>query len=332
MFALLDCRLRERNRRFWKWGLPAGWVAAVAVLVSCVGLRTADGGEAARPVQLPQPVDVTGNDLKTADNVLLKATFFPGSKGKDSVPVILLHSWKGSRKEYVTLAMALWQAGHAVLVPDLRGHGQSTEQVGNPAPLSATRLNKNDFALMAEFDMETLKSFLAKKNNAGELNLEKLCLVGAEMGASVAMNWALRDWSWPQYPGIKQGQHVKAVVLLSPQRNFKGLGMEEAIRNPLLNRFLSIYIMVGSEDSKALSQADAIYASLSRFHPEPEEGHEQDKSLFFKGFDTKAQGTKLFTIRNLGVEQRIVKFVELRLLNKDYPWAETGKKPGEKGK
>jgi len=333
MFVLLECPSQESKRRSWRRILPGCLAGAVAVLAFCVAQPAADGGEAARPVQLPQPVDITGSDLKTADGVLLKATFFPGSKGKDSVPVILLHSSKGSRKEYVTLAMALWQAGHAVLVPDLRGHGQSTEQVGNPAPLSASRLTKNDFATMVEFDMEALKSFLAKKNNAGELNLEKLCLVGAEMGASVAMNWTLRDWSWPQYPGIKQGQHVKAVVLLSPQRNFKGLGMEEAIRNPLLNQFVSIYIMVGNEDPKALSQAEGIYASFSRFRPEPEEGREEkQKSLFFKGFDTKSQGTKLFALRNLGVEQRIVKFIELRLVNKDYPWAETGKKPGGKSK
>jgi len=315
-------------------------VAAV-VLASCTAQQTASGGERAAPAakrrssdeELPQPVDITGSELTTRDGVALKATFFPGSKGKDSVPVILLHSWKGSRKEYVTLAMALWQAGHAVLVPDLRGHGQSIEQAGSPNPLSATRFGKNDFAMMVEYDMETLKSFLVKKNNAGELNLEKLCLVGAEMGATVAMNWALLDWSWPQYPGIKQGQHVKALVLLSPERNFKGLGMQEAVKNPLMNQYVSIYIMVGNEDPKLFSQAEGIHSSLIRLHPEPVEGQEKrDKTLFFKGFDTKAQGTKLFSVRGLGIEQRILAFIDLRLVNKDYPWAETGKKPGAASK
>jgi len=313
-------------------GRPLGCLVAATVLgLLWTAQQTASGGEGASArrrseEELSQPVDIAGNELKTADGVLLRASFFPGSKGKESVPVILLHSWKGKRAEYRTLAMALWQAGHAVLVPDLRGHGESTEQMGNPVPLSAARLGKNDFANMVTFDMETLKSFLIKKNNAEELNLEKLCLVGAEMGATVAMNWALLDWSWPQYPGVKQGQHVKAVVMLSPERNFRGIGMQDALKNPLLNQFVSIYIMAGNEDSKLFSQAEGIHASLAKLHPEPAEDQEaRDKTLFFKGFDTKVQGTRLFSLP-LGVEQRIVKFIELRLVNKDYPWKRTGKK------
>ena len=120
---------------------------------------------------------------------------------------------------------------------------------------------------------------------------------------------------------------------LSPERNFKGVGMQDALRNPLMNQYVSIYVMVGNEDSKLLSQAEGIHASLARLHPEPGDGQEEkEKTLFFKGFDTKAQGSKLFSVRSLGVEQRIAKFIELRLVNKDYPWAETGKKRGAASK
>ena len=36
----------------------------------------------------------------------------------------MLHGWKGNRTEYADLASFLQtQHGHAVLVPDLRGHG-----------------------------------------------------------------------------------------------------------------------------------------------------------------------------------------------------------------
>ncbi len=289
--------------------------------------QDADRAARAGTRELPDPFDIPGNELVTQDGVALKATFYPGSKGKESVPVILLHSWKGSRKEYVTLAPVLWQAGHAVLVPDLRGHGQSAVQ--NGVELSAARIGPADIERMIEFDMEKLKSFLVKKNNAGELNIEKLCVIGAEMGATVALNWALLDWSWPQFPGVKQGQHVKALVLLSPERNFKGVGIEGALKNPLLNQFVSIYILLGNGDPKVSKSVELIHSTLARLHREPAEGQEEkDKTLFFKGFDTKVQGTKLFALRGLNVEQRIEKFIQLRLANKDYPWAETGKKPG----
>jgi len=314
--------------------LSAATLLAWAVVADAAE-RDADKGAARKRTtdELPQPVDVGGNELVTQDGVALKATFFPGSKGKESVPIILLHSWKGSRKEYIPLAPVLWQAGHAVLVPDLRGHGQSTSAGGGAIELSASKFGPGDFEQMVQFDMETLKSFLIKKNNAGELNIEKLCVIGAEMGASVALKWALLDWSWPQYPGIKQGQHVKALVLLSPERRFKGMNIEDALKNPLMNRFVSIFILFGNEEPKVLSQVKLMHSSLARLHPEPEEEQaERDKTLFLKALDTKAQGTRLFDPGlSLNVEQFIARFIQLRLVSKDYPWAETGKKASKSG-
>jgi len=218
-----------------------------------------------------------------------------------------------------------------VLVPDLRGHGRSKLQYlgGTARELDAAKLAPADFGAMVTQDMETLKSFLLKKNNAGELNLEKLCIVGAEMGASIALNWALTDWSWPQYPGFKQGQYVKGLVLLSPQRNLRGLTINAPLNSPLLNRGVSMMILVGNEDAELLSQAQRIHTMLARFHPVPAEGEEAKyQTLFFKGLDTKAQGAKLLGVRGLDVEGRIKKFIEIRLVNQDYPWMESGKKPG----
>ena len=283
----------------------------------------------------PKAVDIAGNDLLTPDGVALKATFFPGSKGKNSVPVILLHSWKGDRREYVTLALQLWQAGHAVLVPDLRGHGQSRLQYteSGSRELDAAKFLPADFALMATSDMETLKRFLLKKNNAGELNIEKLCVIGGEMGASVALNWALLDWSWPIYPGLKQGQYVKALVLLSPQRNFRGLNISGPLNSKLLNAGVSIMLLVGNEDPKQLAEVQRMHATLERLHAQPTPGQEEtEQTLFFKGLDTKVQGTKLLGVQGLNVGLRIKKFIDLRLVKQDYPWMESGKKPSSASK
>ncbi len=184
---------------------------------------------AKRGEKLPGPQEISGSQLQTRDGVSLSATFFPGpeGKGKESVPVLLLHNWKSSRKEFAVLAPELQKKGCAVLVPDLRGHGASKTQIvvgrGRPREekLDAAKFRANDYTNMAKYDMGALRSFLVKRNNAGELNLNKLVIVGSEMGAAVAMVWAAYDWTIPNYEhaGIKQGQDVKALVLISPKRS-----------------------------------------------------------------------------------------------------------------
>ena len=283
---------------------------------------------AARPApasareKIPAPVELGGNDLLTKDGVILKATFYPSTKGKDAVPLILLHMWKGDRREYNTLAPALQRLGHAVLVPDLRGHGESTQrQYGNTMQtLDAAKFNASDFAAMVRYDMETLKSFLMKKNNEGELNIEKLGIVGAEMGASVALDWSRLDWSWPLLGGQKQGQDVKALVLLSPEFSFKGLSAKAAMSHPAIRSQLSALIVVGARNSRATADANRLYTMLERYHPEPPpEEAAAKKDLFFGKFDTELQGTKMLDQR-LNVEQWIANFIKMRLADQTLLW------------
>jgi pimeloyl-ACP methyl ester carboxylesterase len=269
--------------------------------------------------KIPAPVELGGNDLVTKDGVVLKATFYPSNKGKDAVPIILLHMWKGDRREYSALAAELQKLGHAVLIPDLRGHGESTQrQFGTTVDtLDASRFTRNDFARMVQYDMETLKSFLMKKNNEGELNIEKLTIVGAEMGASVAMDWARLDWSWPLLAGKKQGQDVKALVLLSPEFSFRGLDIKGAMSHPAVRSQLATMILVGGRDSRAATEANRIYTMLQRFHPEPK--GDEPRDLYFAKLDTELQGTKMLGQR-LNVEPWIVNFLQIHLVNENYPW------------
>lgn len=274
---------------------------------------------------LPAPVPLRGSDLRTADGVMLHATYYPGTQGKETVPIILLHSWKGSRSEFATLAPFLQQQGHAVLVPDLRGHGESSQINGRP--VDPAKFTADQFVAMVQFDMETLKKFLQQKNNRGELNLERLCLVGSEMGAAVALTWARDDWRWPSYPGLKQGQFVKALVLLSPRWQFPGLPASAALAHPAVRSQLSVYVLVGKDNSKALAEAQRLHGFLERYHPVPPKEQElAKKDLYFKSFNTKLQGTQMLGNADLNVESYIAKFIEMRLVKQDFPWQELGKR------
>ena len=269
-------------------------------------------------------MELGGNDLVTRDLVSLAATFYPGAADKNTVPVILLHDHKGSRKDFKVLAPYLAKQGYAVLAPDLRGHGDSTSKLGVRSgrrqiiKLDAAKMRAGDFAQIAVDDMGALRRFLVVKNNAGELNLNKLVILGMEMGAAVAIDWAVYDWSFPDYPGLKQSKDVKALVLISPKRSYSGLQTTQSLSHGAIQSVLSIMIVVGKEDSKAFSDADRIHGKIDSIRREefpglsPAETLEK-KTLWFFPAPTKLQNAKLLNAKPLNLPGSIHKFIDLRV-------------------
>ena len=127
--------------------------------------------------------------------------------------------------------------------------------------------------------MEAVRRFLVEKNDLGELNLNKLCLVGVGLGATVAVNWAARDWSVPPLLVGKQGQDVKALVLVSPQWKYRGIMLQQALRVAALKKGASWMLIYGEQDSDQASDIRRIYRQLERFHPEPASAQAPPRSL-----------------------------------------------------
>jgi pimeloyl-ACP methyl ester carboxylesterase len=275
--------------------------------------------------KLPEPEEIGGAQLRTSDGVSLSATFFPGTNEKESVPVLLLHNWKSSRKEFAVLAKELQKKGCAVLVPDLRGHGASTSQIvagrgrAREETLDASKFRTNDYAAMARYDMAALRSFLVKKNNDGELNLNKLVIVGSEMGAALATVWAAYDWSLPNYEhaGIKQGQDVKALVLISPRWSYTGLDASKVLNlkgiSPVRDR-VSIMLLVGGDDSRKLRDVERIEAKFVLNRPQPENLAERTV-LLVPPFPTTLQAERLLNFPRFNIPMFICKFIQDRVIN-----------------
>jgi pimeloyl-ACP methyl ester carboxylesterase len=346
-------RQRQCSRRHFRSGLALSLPVTILFLCACVSpseaAGTANTTEATGQEQdeIP-PVETVS--LLTNDGLRFAADFYPSNKGKEAVPIVLLHMEEGSRKDFTSLALLLQKKQHAVFVPDLRGHGEAV-----PDADSRTKLSKNDYLRMVTADMEAVKDFLRAKTNAGELNIEKLGIVGAEMGASVAMTWAQLDWSRPPVGTIKTGQDVKALVLISPVWNTPGLPLRSvltnsntpyrltdplligliekgaiAFRNPLaldMRREISVLIVAGDEDSKAVSDAQRLHKMLESYHNDPYPRGQTVEDLFYGTLDTSLQGTKILGHDRLDLEGLIVSFIDKRLVKQQFPWQRRMKDP-----
>ncbi len=269
--------------------------------------------------------------LTTKDGVGLKVTYYASSLGKQATPVILLADRKDSRSVYDNLAKRLQSPGKddnhksfAVLAVDLRGHGDSTKQSlpnGQTRQIDASKLGRKEVAAIVQFDMAAIRRFLVKKNDAGNLNLNRLSIVGAGLGASVAVNWAAIDWSFPPLAVGKQGQDVKALVLVSPKWTYQGLQLNQALRQPGVQQEIAFLIMYGKRDRRLVTDAKRIKKQLERYHPEPENPEpEKPNSLTFLTPDVGLQGTQFLTEAGRDAEDQIIQFLSFHVTDKDLEW------------
>jgi pimeloyl-ACP methyl ester carboxylesterase len=271
-------------------------------------------------------------DRETSDNLQLTLSYYAAvdreaiqdGKGKRVIPIVLLHGFKESRNEFKDLALGLQKLGYAVIVPDLRGHGDSTHWIGSSRSekLEAAKMPPPQFSRMVTEDMKAVKDVLWEKNNAAELNIDKLCIVGTEMGASVALNTAGFDAegygsTGAYYGPRKLGRFVKAIVLISPKWTLRGLSISRATKDPVVQSDIALMILVGKQDPKALKEAERIYDTFKRWHLEPTGDDKLDKQTLFLGrLDTKLQGAELLDSA-FGVKDLIADFVYRRLVKND---------------
>ncbi len=302
--------------RAFATGCLAAWLFGILIVSSAIAQR-------------PQPSDGAPPEeriVTTKDNVHIHFQYFTPKDvhgGKNTIPVVLLHGQGGSSADMVPLARHLQKLGHAVVCPDLRGHGKSVRRVGSAgaeAEIHADSMSSEQYVYMVNFDMEAIKKFLLELNNEGKVNIELLTIVGSEMSTIIALDWAQMDWSWPSLPSIKQGQDVKALVLISPLGKYKSLVADRVSASPIFRSPFSILVVGGAKDKEFCGK---LYDQLIKHHPLPsKELAETQQSLYYIDLKTSLQGAKLLD-PSLDVQTAIGTFLERRLVKKagDFPWS-----------
>lgn len=309
----------------------------LAVLGSCLANLVAAPAHAqslrGRP-PAPQAISLT-----TKDGVEIKGTYYPSNVGRDAVPVVLLHDFNESRAVLNPLAKLLNDPppppeeggqkpldSRAVIAIDLRGHGESKTAFapdGAAIEFDAQRLALEDFQDMVLYDLEAVRAFLITENDKGNLNLNKLCVVGVGMGANVAVLWTARDWAAPPLAVRKQGQDVKAMVLISPRWNYRGLALVEAMKFPPVQREVGVFLAFGADDPQFKKDGQNLNKVFSKYHAGG--GQSGASSFVLVTPKTKLQGSALLLSRQFSLVPRVVDFVDAQLGAAPYPYLQRRK-------
>ncbi len=314
---------------------PLKFFCLMCLLLPGLGV-TASCGWAQTDAQ-PKKIDVPAPErvlLKTKDNVELTAEWYGGFGGKDAVPVILVHDWDGSRKDLLPLAEFLQKKhGYAVIVPDLRGHGESLSAEGVDDPLDRERFKKVELASMVE-DIDSCRRYLQDKNDAGELNLDMLVVLACGKMGIHAANWCILDWRWGPIGNVKQGRNVKSLILVSPQKRFKSLNITPAIKTPLFagrEAALPLLLMWGAQDQSSAVDGESIFNLLKKERGQPDDfADDRDRlarqNLFQAVYPSGANGAELLNVPKVAAD--IVLFIDQKVVAKKdvFLWQSRAKK------
>ncbi|MCA9034426.1 MAG: hypothetical protein KDA91_04805 [Planctomycetaceae bacterium] len=263
--------------------------------------------------------------LRAGDGFPIHITYFAGNGGKESPVAVLLPSTEGpdaanarNRRAWQDTALALQKDGYAVVTVDLRKHGDSIPDVEDK---SAIKLLPTDHTAMAALDLEAVKSFLMEQHQAEQLNVRKMGIVAAGSSCIVASAFAVEDWAKKPYkdaPLLAQqtprGQDVRAIVMLSPKGNVKGLNSARAMK-ALGALPVAAYILASTQDKAEIRDADKLFKSLELKGEEFDEVRKITRAPIAQSAEQFIEGKEAETTIRL-----IKEFFKKNLKELEEPW------------
>lgn len=171
------------------------------------------------PVQAKKQIFDIG--MVTKDRVHIQGTYYRPA-ATHAPGVVLLHMLGRQRQDWDAFARQLQDAGYGVIAIDFRGHGESE--------------GKREWSKMT-MDAAIATDFIRSRP---EIDPDRIVLLGASIGANIAINYAAQD---PEIVGV---------ALLSPGLDYHGVKTEEAVRQYGAR---PLFIAASSEDAYAVQSA-----------------------------------------------------------------------------
>jgi len=154
--------------------------------------------------------------------------------------VILLHQYEGSRRQWDGLAPKLLEAGYAVIAPDLRSFGDSTQCLRD-AKEESCRLD--DFDDLVK-DLDAVIGWAASRQQG--FDTDRIAVIGASMGGNLA------------YVASGGFEAVDTVVSMSPSADPGG----DALLGKGIEGFSPHSVLFMSDDAEA-ADARALAANAA---------------------------------------------------------------------
>ena len=210
---------------------------------------------AARPVPAPAPspaplvapggkAEIEEVDVPTDDKLGLKADFYVPKKSSTRAPaVILVHDAGGNREQMTVLAERLQREGLAVLVPDLRGHGESAN-----GDVEWSALDDEGRAKQWAYTPRDLEAAAVWLKSRKEVHTSNLTMVGLRAGCALAVYHAARD------------DKVRAVVLIEPVTEELGFDLRREVAG-LAGLETKVFTSKDRENEAQIIQANATKAN-----------------------------------------------------------------------
>lgn len=167
--------------------------------------------------------------------------------------LILLHQAGSTRDSWAPFARMARANGYFAIAIDLRGHGESSG-AANPSAFTT------DDWLAILNDIPAAKEQLIK---AGA-DPNKIAIVGASIGANLAMRYAATD---PQ---------IQAIVLLSPGEEVNGIGIVQTIQTYTSRPILLMASQIDGYSARSAKKLDDLAAEYTELRLYPGAAHGTD--------------------------------------------------------
>jgi dienelactone hydrolase len=175
----------------------------------------------------------------TGDSVTIHGDWYASQDSSNRV-LILLHMNRSDRSQWKDFASVASGQGYSVLAIDFRGHGESTKS--STGIIDFDSLTNDDYTAMI-FDVDAAVGWARSQT---ELKLSSIGIIGASIGANVALSYAANH------------QQIAAIAMLSPGLDYRGVKTEDALRaygdRPVL--------IIAAQDDNYASVSSTTLASI----------------------------------------------------------------------